>query len=370
MQPSAKILLVDDRKENLHALGSVLQSDVEVFKAASGREALELLLQHRFAVALLDVQMPEINGFELAELMRGSDHTKEIPIIFVTAGAIDPHHTFRGYEAGAVDFLYKPLDARIVRSKVQVFLRMEQQRLQIQEQLEQLQAALRVRDEFLSIASHELKTPLTSLGLQVQLARRTIKIADGVAPSPEKLAQTLDLANRQIAKLTHLIDDLLDGSRIQGGQLTVSKSATDLVALVREVTERLQPHLEQAGCAVQLHLADSLTAPCESFRVEQVLINLISNVTKYAPGSPVTISLYLKEGRAVLEVRDEGPGIPEDKLESIFDRFERGGKKTGVSGLGLGLYISREIMLAHGGSLRATSRLGAGATFIAELPVV
>jgi len=125
----AKVLLVDDRKENLQALESLLANkSVEIFKALSGRDALELLLVHDFALALLDVQMPEINGFELAELMRGAERSKNVPIIFVTAGAIDPKHTFRGYEAGAVDFLYKPLDPRIVRGKVSVFLELDRQR--------------------------------------------------------------------------------------------------------------------------------------------------------------------------------------------------------------------------------------------------
>lgn len=365
-----KVLMVDDRKENLLALEFLLQSEhTQIFKAYSGRDALELLLEHRFALALLDVQMPEINGFELAELMRGSELTKEIPIIFVTAGAIDAKHTFRGYEAGAVDFLYKPLDPRIVKSKVEVFLRMEEQRLQIQTQMAQLQTAIKAREDFLSIASHELRTPLTSLSLQLQLARRSIKLEEGIIPAPEKIVKTLELASRQVSKLARLTDDLLDISRIHAGKLSVIKANVDLAALVREVIERLRPQLDQAGCSLGLELTEPMIVPCEAFRFEQVLTNLISNVIKYAPGTPITVKLQRANNHAVLTVSDRGHGIPEDKLETIFDRFERVDAPIGVSGLGLGLYIVKQIMIAHGGDIHATSTVGQGTTFTGTLPI-
>lgn len=365
-----KVLLVDDRKENLHALETLLKRDhTEIHKAYSGREALELLLHHEFAVALLDVQMPEIDGFELAELMRGSDQTKKIPIIFVTAGAIDSKRTFRGYEAGAVDFLHKPLDPRIVKSKVQVFLQLEEQRLLIQAQLQQLESALHVREEFLSIASHELKTPLTSLGLQFQVARRGLDLNQGAVPPREKLVQTFDLASRQISKLTHVIDELLDVSRIQSGKLAVSFSPVDLSLLAREVTERLGEQINQAKCRVRFELTDSLVVQCEAFRVEQVLINLISNVTKYAAGTPMTIATSRDSEFAYLTVRDEGPGIPEEKLTTVFERFERVGQNKSIAGLGLGLYIVKQIMKAHHGDISVRSKLGEGSEFIARFPL-
>jgi signal transduction histidine kinase len=366
-----KILLVDDRQENLHALESLLKSDqIEIHKAASGRDALELLLNHEFAVALLDVQMPEINGFELAELMRGSDQTKKIPIIFVTARAIDPQDTFLGYEAGAVDFLFKPLDPRIVRNKVQVFLQLEEQRLLIQSQIQQLEAALRVREEFLSIASHELKTPLATLSFQLQVTARQVDVRKGTAPSPEKLTQIFESANRQVMKLTNMIDDLLDISRIQAGKLSISVSPVDLSPLISEVVERLSQQLEQAGCTVRLDIEKSLIVPCEAVRVEQVLVNLISNVIKYAAGSVMTVTLRHDLQYAQLSVCDQGPGIPEEKLGAVFERFERLGLDKNVSGLGLGLYIVKQIMKAHDGDITIQSRPGEGTVFEARFPLL
>ncbi|RYZ68445.1 MAG: hybrid sensor histidine kinase/response regulator, partial [Proteobacteria bacterium] len=311
-KPITKILLVDDRRENLLALESLLRDlPTEIYQATSGRDALELLLQHRFAVALLDVQMPEINGFELAELMRGMDSTREIPIIFLTAGAIDPKHTFRGYEAGAVDFLYKPLDARIVKSKVKVYLRLEEQRLQIVSQMEQLQAAVRSREEFLSIASHELRTPLTSMSLQFQTARRSIRPEAGILPTTEKLIKTFDMANRQVGKLTRLIDDLLDISRIQAGKLSINREPKDLTVIIKEAIERLVPQLNSANVPVSLDFETPFPASFDENRIEQVVTNLITNVIKYAPDAPMEVRLWREGDRAFFTVKDNGPGIPE-----------------------------------------------------------
>ena len=155
-----KILLVDDLDKNLLALGAALREDsesaIELFTAASGHEALELLLVHDFALALIDVQMPGMDGFELAEFMRGNERTRRIPIIFVTAGARDTERTFRGYEAGAVDFLFKPLDTRILKHKVDVLLELYLQRAKLEE-------TLRLNEELLAIVTHDLRSPLSSL---------------------------------------------------------------------------------------------------------------------------------------------------------------------------------------------------------------
>ena len=187
----AKILIVDDLPENLLALEALIrQDDRIVFQASCGVDALALLLEHDFALAILDVQMPAMNGFELAELMRGTEKTRHIPIVFVSAAGKESNYAFKGYESGAVDFLYKPLDIYAVKGKVTVFVELYRQRLQArrlvqaleksrQEQevlIQQLQAAqselqnaIRMRDDFMSVVAHELLTPLNTLFLQSQL---------------------------------------------------------------------------------------------------------------------------------------------------------------------------------------------------------
>ena len=364
------ILIVDDRPENLISLENLLkEDDVQIYKAQSGIEALELLLNHdAFALALLDVQMPEMNGFELAELMRGKEKTKSIPIIFVTAGAIDAQYTFMGYDAGAVDFLYKPLDTRIVKSKVKVFKELEQQKLIIKDQLTQLSQALKWRDDFLSIASHELKTPITSLRLQTQMTVRSLNQSEGRSLSPEKLEKYITTSNKQLDKLTRLIDDLLDTTRIRAGKLTVEPEEVNFSLMVNEIIDRFRDQLHDANCSLHVELEENVVVLCDPFRVEQVIVNLISNVIKYANGKPVTILLNQKDSEAYLTIKDSGPGIPPEKLETLFERFKRGHTHEGISGLGLGLYIAKQVMDAHRGSIIVKSTQGHGSAFTINFP--
>lgn len=363
------ILIVDDRPENLISLENLLkEDDVVIYKAQSGVEALELLLKHGFALALLDVQMPEMNGFELAELMRGKEKTKNIPIIFVTAGAIDAQHTFMGYDAGAVDFLYKPLDTRIVKSKVKVFKELEQQKLVIQDQLTQLSQALKWRDDFLSIASHELKTPITSMRLQTQMTERSLQKSENKVLSPEKLEKYFLTSNKQLDKLTRLIDDLLDTTRIRAGKLTVEPVEVNFSQLMNDILDRYEDQLIAAKCLVDIEIQENVMVYCDPFRAEQVIVNLISNVIKYAHGKPVAIKLREEHGQAFVTIQDSGPGIAPEKVDAIFERFKRGNKHEGISGLGLGLYIAKQVMDAHHGSITVKSTQGHGSAFTINFP--
>jgi signal transduction histidine kinase len=371
--PLTKVLLVDDRVDNLLALESLLadlpSQQVQICKAQSGREALELLLKDDFALALLDVQMPEINGFELAELMRGSEKTMAIPIIFVTAGAIDTKHTFMGYEAGAVDFLYKPLDPRIVRSKVRVFLELEEKRLVIKAQMEELTKALRARDEFLSMVSHELKTPLTSLRLQLQMTLRRLTQKEGAGVDFDKLLKTFTSADRQVVNLNRLIEELIDVSRIRTGHMTIHPQLLDLSLVAKEVVERMSEQLKMAGCPVKFELKEPLMVSCDSLRMEQVITNLLSNAARYAPQGLITIRSSSDKNFAYLSIKDSGQGIRFEKQKTIFDRFERDSKDPGIDGLGLGLYIVKQIVKAHRGDIDLISPSGEGATFTLKLPL-
>lgn len=358
-----KCLLVDDLNENLIALEALLKHEaVDIFKARSGQEALELLLKHDFALALVDVQMPEMDGFELAELMRSTEKTKNIPIIFVTAGSHDIQRVFQGYEAGAVDFLHKPLAPIIVLGKVRVFLQLFVQKLQ-------LQRALAIREEFLSICSHELRTPLTSMKLQVQMTQRILERAPEDASSWDKIKKFVNATDRSVERITHLIDDMLDISKITSGQLIMQFDDFDLSEIVYEVGERIKPILNQAGCELSMTIGPSIKARVDRLRIEQVISNLLVNAAKYASKAPVHLSLRLHHHVAEISVQDEGPGITQGDQARIFDKFERARSADKVSGMGLGLYISKKIIDLHHGKILIDSSPGQGAKFTIKIPI-
>ena len=372
-----KILIVDDVKENLLALNALLaRDDVEIFKAQSGSHALELMVKHDFCLALLDIQMPEMNGFELAEFMRGTNKTRNIPIIFVTAATKDERYVFKGYESGAVDFLRKPLDPYVVRSKVNVFLQLHQQKVELTKQVaelkqtkEALEQSVRVREEFMSIAGHELKTPLTTLKLQSQIRMRTLEKNRETPFTPETLIKMFDSDNKQIEKLTRLIDDMLDISRISSGKLFIHLERFDLCALIHEIIERNEEQFKLAGNQVKVdYSSESISGNWDKFRIEQVITNLFTNAMRYGAGKPIEVKINVNLDHAVIIISDHGIGIAKEDHERIFQRFERATGQE-VSGLGLGLYIVTQIIEAHHGSIKVESHPGQGSSFIIDLPL-
>ena len=228
------------------------------------------------------------------------------------------------------------------------------------------QEAVRLRSEFLTVASHELNTPMTSLVLAIQAMRRTAP--SGRSLDPETTNRLLELVSRQGARLTRLINDLLDVSRIDAGRLQLALTDVDLAALVREVVERFEADLSQARCAVSIKEGAPVVGWWDRSRVDRVITNLIANAIKFGAGKPIEIFLGAERGVACLVVRDHGIGVDPDSYGRIFGRFERAVSETHYGGLGLGLYISRRIVEDHGGSIRCESRPGAGATFTVELP--
>jgi PAS domain S-box-containing protein len=232
------------------------------------------------------------------------------------------------------------------------------------------QEAITSRDTFLSIASHELRTPITSMKMQAQLMRRRINGNDPAAFSPERVTRLVDQTERSIGKLSRLVEDMLDISRIATGRLNMQPEPVDLSELARDVLDRFEPQLSEAGHALELHLTPGLVGMWDRDRLEQVLANLLTNVLKYAPGAPLKVTTLKVGTTAVLEVQDRGPGIAPEDQQRIFERFERLVAANQVSGLGLGLHISRHIVEAHGGTIQVRSTVGQGASFIVELPVV
>jgi PAS domain S-box-containing protein len=234
----------------------------------------------------------------------------------------------------------------------------------------QAEDAVRLRDEFLGIASHELKTPLTPLRLKLQaLQRQASEAMVGGAPLvAERVSDSLDVALRQVRKLNDLVDNLLDVSRISAGRLRLEMEAVDLSSVAAEVLGRFAPSAEKLGCELELHAPEPVFGRWDRLRVEQLVTNLLSNALKYGPGRPVVVRVEEDGERARLTVQDQGIGIAEEDLGRIFERFERAVSDRHYGGLGLGLYITRQIVEAFGGTVRVTSQPGMGSTFTLELP--
>ena len=229
---------------------------------------------------------------------------------------------------------------------------------------QQAQQAIGARDEFLSIASHELRTPLTSL----RLATQRLLDATSNMPSPA-VAETMGIMERQTRRLSSLVGDLLDVSRIHAGRLHLELEPVDLAELVRDVLARFEHQLRHAKTPVHLEVQESVIGTWDRSRLDQVFTNLVSNALKFGPGQPIEVAVATHQGRAKLTVRDHGCGIPGDRLPQIFDRFERAASVSSYGGLGLGLYISNQIVLALGGTITVQSELGVGSTFVVTLPV-
>ncbi|MDK6079820.1 hybrid sensor histidine kinase/response regulator [Massilia varians] len=389
-QDPSKLLIVDDLPENLRALDALIRGEGRlVYQASSGEEALALMLEHDFALAILDVQMPGMDGFELAELMRGTERTRNIPIVFVSAAGRELNYAFKGYETGAVDFLYKPLDPDAVRSKVNVFVTLDQQRRQMQRQMaaiersrqeqetllrelnqtqEELQRSLRMRDEFMSLVAHELRTPLNTLFLEAQMRSLQLKRGTLATIKPDQFEAMIKRDERQIKAMIRLIDDMLDVSRMRSGQLSIRPGQVQLMDLLERVVSDLSLQAAATGCKLSLQPHPPVEGCWDEFRIEQVVVNLLTNALRYGGGQPVEVSVQYADDTVRIDVRDEGKGIAQSDLERIFEPYERGARNGEPKGLGLGLYISRQLAISHGGELRVTSKPGEGSTFSLILP--
>ena len=386
-----KLLIVDDLPENLLALEALIKrEDRTVYKALSADEALSLLLQHEFAMAILDVQMPGMNGFELAELMRGTEKTKSIPIVFVSAAGREMNYAFKGYESGAVDFLHKPLDIHAVKSKVNVFVDLYRQRKEVRQQVEalehsrreqevllaqlqvtqvELEHAVRMRDDFMSIVSHEVRTPLNGLILETQLRKMHLARDNAAAFTLDKMKAMVERDERQIQSLIRLIEDMLDVSRIRTGKLSIRPSRFDLSVAVGNLLESFAAQVSAAQSSVNYRAGQPVIGQWDEFRIEQVVSNLLTNALRYGAKKPIDVSVYVQGDQAVIEVTDQGIGISEENQQRIFQQFERIAGSHVVTGLGLGLFISEQIVAAHNGQITVRSTLGEGAMFRVCLPL-
>ena len=358
-----KCLVVDDLPENLLALSALLtRDDVEILTASSGAEALDLLLSHDIALALLDVQMPEMDGFELAELMRGSERTRHIPLIFVTAAAREAHRLFKGYELGAVDFLYKPIEPQILKSKADVFFQLHFQKQQLSRELAERTKMLRLNEVFAAVLGHDLRTPL---GAMLTGAR----LLEMHANDAELVRRTAARVRSSGERMGRMIEDLLDLTRTRlAGGLALRIERVNWDALVRHVVEEQQ--IVFPGRAIETEVAGDPFGEGDPERLAQVVSNLAGNALQHGDAAePVRIRFDGGMPESVLLSVANAGGIAADELPRMFEPF-RGRHHTAHrgQGLGLGLYITHEIVQAHGGTVDAQSADGTHTVMRVRIP--
>ncbi len=367
------VLIVDDLEENLVALEALLRRDgVRVLKAQSGDEALEILLGTEVALAFLDVQMPEMDGFQLAEFMRGGPRTRHTPIIFVTAGSADRQRRFRGYEAGAVDFIQKPIEPDVLRSKAEVFIDLYDHRRRVVTQRDALDAhaatlaaADRRKNEFLAVLGHELRNPVMALSAGLQMLERQ--------PNPEAGAVVRAKMATQVRHLSRLIEDLLDVTRIDQGKIALRLERVAVQTVLDSAVDTSRPKIDAGRHTLTVDDPEEPAWITADFtRASQILSNLLTNAAKYTPpGGAIRLTALLEPDTVAFVIADTGVGIPEALQGRIFDLYTQapGPDARSAEGLGIGLALVQQLVTLHRGRIEVSSEgEGRGSTFTVRLP--
>jgi two-component system, sensor histidine kinase len=394
------ILVIDDVAANLIAMEVALAPlKREIVTASSGDRALARLLERDFSLVLLDVQMPDLDGFDTAALIRARERTRHLPIIFITAHHNDQASVHRAYRLGAVDFLFKPIEPEILLAKASVFLTLQDQaeqlaaerlqrdfdearrryendalrkqmarELEAKEQLSRLNRALadadRRKDEFLAILAHELRNPLAPIRSAIDVLRET---------SEPHNKRTLDILDRQSHQLARLIDDLLDVARIKANKIELRREVCDLRKVIEMGIATSAPRITERAHHLVVALPETpVVVLADPLRLAQVITNLLNNAARYTePGGSIRIACTCDGTTATLAVSDSGVGISTDLLESVFDMFvQERVRPDGGGGLGLGLALARQLVELHSGTIRACSEgRGAGSRFEVRLPL-
>ncbi|MEY4563172.1 MAG: hypothetical protein RLZZ618_2449 [Pseudomonadota bacterium] len=354
LSPEVNLLIVDDVSQNLLALEALLlRPGVRLLKAGSGAEALELLLNHEVALALLDVQMPEIDGFALAELMRGAERTRHIPIIFLSAAAQDQQRTFRGYEAGAVDFLYKPLEVQVLRSKVAVFVDLHVQRARLKQQINEVQRLRKLNEMMTAVLTHDLRTPLMAIALSAEIVHRR-----GHEESIQKAGLRIKSSSSRMART---IDHLLNFSRVRPGIASIVPKPADLGTVCGAVVTEIGD--VQTDIRIEMQCEGDLTGVFDADRMAQVFSNLLGTAVQHAePGQPIKVRL---EGthKDRLNAHVSFPAVLSDELQAeLFEPILGGAQNREPSrpARGAALMLVDQGISAHGGSVVARSNQAEG----------
>ncbi len=406
MSDRVKLLLVDDRPENLLALEAILEPlGQELVRADSGPEALRKVLATDFAAILLDVQMPGMNGFEVAEIIKSRERSRTIPIIFLSAINKEDAYVFKGYSMGAVDYVFKPFNPDVLRSKVAVFvdlylkqreiqrqgelLRESQKRelelehrtslleaearaaaklSQMNEELHRRQLALEqamgARNRFYASMSHELRTPINAV-----IGYSTLMLDNIYGPLNAKQKEGLQRTLKAARHLLELVNDVLDLSKIEAGKIELALQPVMWPSLIEDLFITVRPLADEYGSTLTLEMeGEPFSIVSDPRRVRQILLNLLSNAIKFGEGKPIKVSCQRTgSGGVQIEVSDQGVGIAEEDVVRIFEEFVQVSESK-QPGTGLGLPISRRLAQLLDGSLTVHSSLGTGSTFRLTLP--
>jgi len=386
------ILIVDDEPKNLTVLETVLDDpSYRLVRAGSGEEALLALMANEFAVLVLDVRMPGMTGFELAQMVKQRKKTAHVPIIFLTAYYNEDQHILEGYGSGAVDYLHKPVNAPVLRSKVAVFAelhrtsraleaanrallelnetldrRVTERTLALQVSDAQLRDANRRKDEFLATLAHELRNPLAPVRNAVQVLR-----LKGLAP---ELQWSTELIDRQVQAMSRLIDDLMDVSRINQGRIELRRLRVDLAGILSDAVETSRPLIDEYGHELSVTMPEQqLMLDADPTRLAQAFMNLLNNAAKYTDrGGHIEVNARREGHEVLVTVKDSGIGISPERLDSVFEMFSQVETALDRSrgGLGIGLSLTQRLVEMHGGSVEARSAgLGRGSEFLVRLPL-
>ncbi len=374
-----KILIVDDRVENLIALEKVLEDlDVEFMRAFSGNEGLMLSLKHDYALAIVDVQMPGMDGFEMVSIMHESRKTRHIPVIFVSAIYRKTDHIVRGIESGAIDFISKPINDDVLRGKVRIFLEMYLQTLEREDLIKQLEAtrerlevekakaenATRAKSMFLASMSHEIRTPLNGIVGMIDILRNT--------QNHEKFSEYLEIIEISADNLLNIINDILDFSKIESNQIELERINFNIREEVSTIIKLLSLKAKGKGLEFTAEVHDDVPPlVCgDPTRLKQILINLANNSIKFTEDGFVKITIELQTSQEdkimlLFKVTDSGIGISEDGKVRLFKEFSQSEKSTSrkFGGTGLGLAISKKLTELMKGEIGVDSTLGKGSEF-------